>query len=433
MDRRWLLALIGLAVGVRLAYLAWAPGIPTGDDFFYWFYGLRLFGGYGYTEMDGSPGVFWMPGWPVILAGLAACFGTDPVVGMVVNALFGAASTGLVAVVGARIAGARAGAFAGGVYALWPGLVYFTATLMVEPAFNFFLCLALAAWSRLSCDLPSRRPAWSFAGGLALAACAWLKAEPLVLTPFAVLFLWVGRTSRRDFWRCVAAFLAALVLGLGPWAVRNLHAVDRLLVTSASGGTNFWIGNHEGSTGANDLKAERAFRQRHRRDTLADANLAQNDAGWREGWAAVRRDPGAALARVPRKLALTYGSDGAGARNLAGAAALDYLGIAVDPEQARRARGLAPIRHRLVRLADTYWWLVLALAAVGLVASRRWTTSDRVLVLATPAAWLLTHAVFLGGPRFHVPEAPALALLAGAGLEALIRLRFGTAHPPAWS
>jgi len=429
-DRRWLLALIGIAVGVRLAYLAWAPGIPTGDDFFYWFYGLRLLEGHGYTEIDSSPGVFWMPGWPAILAGLATCFGTKPLVGMVVNALFGGASAGLVAVVGARLAGARAGAFAGGLYALWPGLVYFTATLMVEPAFNFFLCLALAAWSRLGCALPSHRPAWSFAGGLALAACAWLKAEPLALTPFVVLLLWVGRASRRDFWLCVAAFAAALLLGFGPWTLRNLHAVDRLLVTSASGGTNFWIGNHEGSTGGNDLKVEHAFRKRHRRETLANTNLAQNDAGWREGWAAVRRDPGAALARVPRKLALTYGSDGAGARNLAGAGALDYLGLSVDPEQARRARVPAPIRRRLARLADTYWWMVLALAAVGLVASRRWPTSDRVLVLATPAAWLLTHAVFLGGPRFHVPEAPALALLAGAGLDALTRARSGAANSP---
>jgi len=413
-----------------LAYLAWAPGIVTGDDFFYWFYGQRLLEGHGYTEVDGSPAVFWMPGWPAILAGLAACFGTDPVVGMVANALFGAASTGLVAVIGARIGGARAGAFAGGVYALWPGLIYFTATLMVEPAFNLFLCLTLAAWSRLGRALPSRRPAWSFAGGLALAACAWLKAEPLVLTPFAVLFLWVGRTSQRDFWRCVAALLAALVLGLAPWTVRNLHAVDRLLVTSGSGGTTFWVGNHEGSNGGNDLKAEYAFRKRHQRKTIAETNLAQNDAGWREGWAAVRRDPGAALARVPRKLALTYGSDDAGVRNLAGVGALRYLGLSVDPEQARRSQVPAPTRRRLARLANTYWWMVLALAAVGLVASRRWAMPDLVLVLATPAAWLVTHAIVLGGPRLHVPETPAIALLAGAGLDALIRLRVGTADSP---
>ena len=144
--RSALLWIFVLAAVLRIAYVVWAPGMLVGDDFFYALYAERLLDGHGYTEGDGSPAVFWMPGWPGIIAAIYSVFGPEPRAVMFANALFGSLTACLVAIIGASLVSHRTGVLAGIFYAVWPGTIYFTATGMVETAFNFFLCLCLAAF-----------------------------------------------------------------------------------------------------------------------------------------------------------------------------------------------------------------------------------------------------------------------------------------------
>ena len=400
LGRRAALAIVALAFATRAGFALWAPDQVYGDPLFYAFYGHQIANGNGFTENDGSPGIFWPPGWPLVIAGVYTLVGEHPGAVVALEVLLGSLTALGVAGIGARLLGRRTGLAAGVIYALWPGNVYLTAVLLSETAFLAWLVaslwLLLAALEWQGC----KRVTGLCAAGVLFGAAALTKAEPLALLPVlaAVLAL---RVARSDWLVHGGALLLGIAVVLAPWALRNQAIFGAPIVTSASGGTNFWIGNHRGATGMNDLPVETWWRLQHQRDSFAETNLAQNAAGWREGLAFVRAHPREALALVPRKLRATYASDAAATRNLR----------PLEP----------PVRGRLERVANLWWYAVLALALVGVGSLRRASPTARLLLLGIPATWLLIHIVFIGGARFHAPETPSLAVLAAAGLERLRR------------
>lgn len=138
------------------------------------------------------------------------------------------------------------------------------------------------------------------------------------------------------------------------------------------------------------------------RTTGSESTLATNAAGWVEGWYFIRSYPREELKIIGAKLRMTYSNDSAG---------LFFAGkvLSWDPSMRRILR----------QTADAFWWIVLALAAAGLFTLRGWSSAARVLVLGAPLTWLVLHAAFLGGARYHLPETPALALIAACSLRRL--------------
>ena len=64
-GRRTALAIFAAAFLPRLVFVLWAPGEPAADGIFYRIYGEAIARGWGYVDVDGSPVVRWMPGWPL--------------------------------------------------------------------------------------------------------------------------------------------------------------------------------------------------------------------------------------------------------------------------------------------------------------------------------------------------------------------------------
>ncbi len=411
--------MVAVALAARIGFVCWAPGGVSGDAFWYHFYALQILGGAGYSYLDGSPVVVWMPGWSLLLAGLYAALGPDPHFGMFANAALGAATAGLLVWLGARLFRPAIGLVAGALYAAWPGNVYYAATLMTESAFNFALVLCLALLAR-GVEAGGRvRDAWLFAAGLAFGLATLIRSEPLALTPVLLLFLACSLRPPRQALRAAGGLLLALGLVLAPWVVRNYQAFDRVLVTAASGGANAWLGNHRGASGGELLPHALEYAKRHRGASHAESVLAANDAGWREAWDFVREHPAEELRILARKLRLSYGSDSGAIPLLRGAGT--GAGTFLERQPARR----------LARLADAWWFAMLALAALGLATLRGFRAAARVLVLGWLGSWLAVQLVFLGGPRFHVPMTPALALLAALGLDVLRRAVTAPAQEPA--
>jgi 4-amino-4-deoxy-L-arabinose transferase-like glycosyltransferase len=410
MRRRDLLILFGLALAVRIVFVAWAPGLAVGDGLFYDLHARALLEGHGYVNADGSPGIRWMPGWPGLLALLYAIFGATPKVGMFANAVFGAATCGLLAALGARLFDRRTGTLAGLFAAVWPGLVYYSATLMTETLFGFLLVsmlllLVIAVQARPQGD------AGFAAAGLAFGTCAWVKSEPLIFAPALLLFLWVARTSTAAFVRSSLITLLVTAALLAPWTIRNQRAFDRFLPTTANGGAVVFLGNHAGASGGNDFGFARAYAKRHGGADDAASLLARNGAGWRDAFAFARDHPEEELTLMARKLALTYRGDSDAADLIRGFGAIDDWHLSWTTWR------------RLVLVADAWWFALLALVVFGLTGLRRWRIETRVLLLGLIASWTALHLVFLGGPRFRVPEAPAFALFAAVGADRLLRLR----------
>jgi len=405
------LTVFALALVLRLAFVAWAPRVISGDAIWYHAYASAISSLGRYVEIDGSPAIQWLPGWPLLLAALYRITGASSSAGMLLNAVLGAVTAALVVALGARLFRREVGAIAGVLYAIWPGTIMFSATLMSETAFCFFLVASLVLLCRGASEA-GPRPLSLIASGLTFGAAALVKAEAWVLVPVLCLFLAASLRSVPAFGRAVAAFLLAAAVVLAPWVARNHQQFDRVLLTSASGGMNAWLGNHERATGGENFKQLARYLVRHEKPTRAETYLTMNDAGWQDAWHFARSDPGRWLRLAATKVARTYRSDDGGARMVRGA--------------RKRQAALDLNTHRvLARVANTFWWLALALAVIGLASLRYWSRPARILVLGWPASWLALHLVFIGDPRFHVPEIPALSLWAAWGALLLAERAWG--------
>ncbi|MGH0028635.1 MAG: ArnT family glycosyltransferase [Myxococcota bacterium] len=411
---RGLLGVFALALLLRAAFVAWAPGIPTGDDLWHNARALGLANGVGYVNLDGSPSIAWMPGWPLLLAGLYALFGPHTGLGLAANALLGALTSAGVGLLGTRLFSPRTGLAAGLLYACWPGNVYYTATLMSETLFNAALVGCLLLVVRATDPGRSRPGRAVAAAGLAFGAVAWIKAEPLILAPVLLVCLLRGPWPARTAARHAALFLVVTGLAMAPWVVRNYVHFGRLVVTTSTGPANAWLGHHAGADGGQSLAT--ANRQaRYLREH-------PDESGYALAWRFAREHPREELSLVWKKLVLTYGSD-------------DDAVTLIRGVQPRKRRLLAvEVEGRLRRVANAWWAGVCGLALLGLWGVRRWPGRTRMLVLGVPACWLVVHLVFIGGSRFHVPETPSIALAAGAGvtrlLEAIRRRRARPGSPP---
>jgi 4-amino-4-deoxy-L-arabinose transferase-like glycosyltransferase len=407
--RSGVIAVLASALLLRLAFALWVPVHPTGDALWYHNYATTLASGLGYIELDWSPAIRWMPGWPVFLGALYAVFGDVPRVGMIANALLGAATAGLLVALGTRLFRERIGLLAGALYAVWPGNVYFAATLLSETLFNFLLVASLTLLTRGTCNRVRGSAWWLLGAGLLMGLAALVKPETLVLTPVAVGFLWASLRSVRELAPRACLVCLMVFLALVPWVYRNYRAFDRLVVTTASGGINAWLGHRPGASGGQDVLLARAYRKRHQQDTWLETSFAVDAAGWRDAWEFARENPGEELRILLRKLWLTYGSDDAAVRFLRG------LGM-------REGLISASLQRRLEWVANLFWCGVMVLALTGLITVRSWRPPTRVLVVGLPGAWLVVHLIFIGGARFHVPETLAYSLAAACGIEWIAQL-----------
>jgi 4-amino-4-deoxy-L-arabinose transferase-like glycosyltransferase len=412
------LAVFLVALLLRVGFVLWAPGEPTGDGFFYHVHAVDLAEGNGYVNVDRSPANTWMPGWPAFVAALYWVVGPEPRALMLVNALLGALTAVLLMRFGQGLLGARIGTLAGGLYAVWPGLIYYSATLFNETLFSFLLIVLL----NLAQEATRRdrgRPALFAATGLVLGLCALVKAEPLVLAAGLAAYFWVVRRSVGGFLREAALCLGLAVLVVVPWTIRNWVVFDRFIPTSAGGGTVVAAANHSGASGGNDLVflLDYAKRLGVADATQAEQNIAINDRAWRDACAFARENPGEQLSIVANKLRLTYMGDSGGADLVRGFFGRDNWHLS---EASWR---------RLSLISNVWWWIMAVPFTLGLIRLRTWPLEARVLVLGLVGTWLLLHAVFMGGMRFHVPELLLHTLVVGTGLDWMLE-RLGFANAP---
>jgi len=84
----------------------------------------------------------------------------------------------------------------------------------------------------------------------------------------------------------------------------------------------------------------------------------------------------------------------------------------------------------LGRVADTYYFGVLTLAAVGTWSFARRADPRRLLFLLTTASLVVTPILLYGAPRYKVPAMPFLTLIAAAGAVTIVDPLLRRRPPP---
>jgi 4-amino-4-deoxy-L-arabinose transferase-like glycosyltransferase len=403
-----LLVLFAAALAIRLVHLATSTGapsfdVPVVDEHTYHRLAIAIL---ERGELTGEH--FWQPFfYPVFLAGVYAVTGPSLLAAKLAQALLGAATALLTAVLGARTVGRRAGLVAGGIVALYGPLVFFDLELVATG----WACLAAAALPLLV-DEAARRGNFTACIACGAASALAVLVRPTFL-PFAALAAaWLaprlarsGLRPRAVAARLALALLAFSAIALPVAALSRIHA-GRFSFLPASGPLNLYIGNNS------DSAATVAIRP-----------------GWE--WSELTRLParhGVERSNDTPRFFLERVVDYARTQPLGFLQGLarKTVELASSRELPRNTdvyvhRQWSPVLVPLVWKIGPFGFpfgVLLPLAAVGAVELGRRLPWLVVLLVASHAGAVVL--VFVAA-RLRAPLVPPLALLAAAGILALAR------------
>lgn len=338
-----------------------------------------------YVPSAGHP-----PLWELLLGGVSAAGGTSPNAHRVVGCVLGAVAIVLIGLLARRIAGDRAGTVAALIAAIYPVFIGADTSLLSETLYGVLVAASLLVAFRVRDG-----GGWGAAAALgALVALAALtRSEALVLIVF--LALPVAMWSRPGRWTRAAACVAAFVLVLAPWAVRNWSEFGRPVLISTNDGTLLAGANCGLTYHGTDLGFWN-FQCISKKDTKL--NEAEQEAVWRrEGANYVGDHAGRLPVVLLARLARTF-----------------------DVYQPRRMVLNAEGRWKRVDQAGIVMYFLLLPFAIGggvLVWRRR--RSD-LLILLTPVAMVIVQTLTgYGIPRFRHAAEITLVVLAGVAMASL--------------
>ena len=144
--RRAPLTVFLVALAVRLVWVVTASrdGFPFRDSLYYHLGAESILAGHGYAGLFGVPIVRWPPGYSGLLAGVYWLFGTSPLRGEIMNAVFGALTVPLLYVTVRRAFNERIALIAAVMLCFMPGPILWTDLLVTETVFTFLFVAFVA-------------------------------------------------------------------------------------------------------------------------------------------------------------------------------------------------------------------------------------------------------------------------------------------------
>jgi 4-amino-4-deoxy-L-arabinose transferase-like glycosyltransferase len=411
-----LAAILLLGLGLR-AGEAWDGRAPVYDARAYAEIALHLEHDEGFSAgvVSTQPSSNYSPGLPLFVAGTyKATGGVHECLARLVLALVGSLAVLFAYLIGRRLSGPAAGLIGAAAVAIYPALLEYQGMLMSEPLAATLLSGAVLAM--LWAADREGRAAWLFPGAL-LGALALVRPEYLGVTVLLAALV-LARGLRRS-WRVsllqAAVMLAAALVVIAPWTIRNASALGRFVPISTGGGQVLFAGTYLPSGGDPE----------------------------RVGAEVVARHPGTFDPADARELRLE--------QILARLAAARYPDLETDQALARMGRerlwddlGEKPLDYagflaakigrvwfhpaRAV-MRDAPWralqWALVLFGLLGLAllaVRRRWEAA----VLATVfVAITAISALLVASPRRALVMLPLVAPLAGVGATWLWRLSRG--------
>ncbi len=402
--------LLLVALTLRVAWVLKAPP-PTPDDDYGYYREMSLACLQG--DWAGLIETFFPWGYVLYLYGLGRLLGSSPAIPIYANAIVGSLTALLIYAAARRLCGEREARFAGLIYAVWPGVIYWTSVLCSEIPHLFFYIAALVC---LLVGVPLETEAgsgkgrfklwWLAAGGILSALAEFIRpVSPLLLLPFV---LWVfsrrpaqeglqENTGRRAAWRGVAAVAGAYIVCLSALLTAKSIATGYPNFSSSHTlGINLSSGLNWESRGSFSLDDYRIWdaadpREVNRRGMRLAFEHFKSMLG-RNWW----QMPALALVKFQRIWSIE-------------ACSLDANYIALLDGQRHR-HWLAVYGMRLAALGQVSHAAILALAAMGFWRTRR--TGSLALLGCILLTFALVHTVIEVDDRYHFAVQSLLAIAA---------------------
>jgi tetratricopeptide (TPR) repeat protein len=236
-----------VSLALRLIYILQSRSSPFFyslglDSKFYDSWAVSLLEGRGW----GGEAFFMSPLYPAVLAGLYSLFGRDLLAVRIFQAFLGAGTCMLIVLIARKVFGRWEGLVAGMMAAGYGAFILYDGSILATSILTFLYTLGLLFYLN-GRELGS----WKM---ILLSSLVWglgalAKPNVLAVVPFLILFLHSSEDKKRMA-RLGLVFLAGLVLIIAPVTARNYALSGQFVFISSNGGINFFIGNHEGASGA---------------------------------------------------------------------------------------------------------------------------------------------------------------------------------------
>ncbi|HUS81697.1 MAG TPA: glycosyltransferase family 39 protein [Dehalococcoidia bacterium] len=421
-------AILLLALALRLAWIAYAHPNPDDgrfdDTLFYDHAAQALAAGEGFPGFFDAQTAGWPPGYPLLLAGIYKTFGHDFLAPRLLNVFAGVATCLLVYLIGARVFDRRTGLIAAFLLAVFPSHVYRTTLLMTEVLTGAIV--ALLAYLLLTWVLKKGGPSrWqAVALGVLFGAFALTRGEALAFVPVALIAWKLVEPSWRRFAGGAALMVAASVLVIAPWTVRNAIAMDAFIPIASGLGHTFLAGHQDDPYDTYSVFPEAKITVQYSYLPYPEREMKVEREALRQGLDFAKSHPGYEVQLVFEKLYNMYRSDddampwiGGGWIDASKAPwlegswvrSLDAVGapvVTIPPDAERNWK----------HLANGYYFGVLLLAAAGVFAWFSIRDRAKLLLVLIVAAWTALHLAFIPGSRYHAPLLPLFALWAAVGI-----------------
>ncbi len=377
-QRRWLLAILLVALLVRVAWAAIQPRsaaavdrLPDQREYLTLADGLlhhaslQLYD----ARFDQTVFAYRLPAYPTFVA---ACGVSVPVVRLAQVVID--TTTVLAAFVLARqLSGVPAGLAAAAIIAVNPFYLYFSGLILTETLFAAALAWGTVAACRRA--LPGMI--------VCFAVATYLRPTGLVLAP-VVVALATNRNGRRAYHRFAPLLvLGCLCIALLPWVGRNVYRLAVPVWTTTNDGITLYDGFHDGATGGSDQRFVADLPGlRSMNEVARSRDLSRRAWQWAVGH--------------PKQL----------------------VGLTLR----KIARGWSPVPLSQDFGRPLYRWVgggyavpFDLLCLIGL-ASPRLSGGAKRLLVAPAVVLTLVQAVTVGSIRYRMPAEAELAVLAGVGL-----------------
>ena len=400
---RWLAGILIAAGAARLVWIVLTIREPRGvfDPAFYFGSAMDIAHGDGYRRF-GEATAYFPPAYSFVLGAVFWVVRHTPLpddlpaAGLALNLVLGVASVALVYRLGARLFDRTVGLAGAALVAVCPSLVFYTGVFFSETLFVFLALAALVVLADHERALGRWPAARLVVFGLLVGVASLTRTIGLVMLVALVVAAWAGGAGPRAALGQGAIALAAALVTIAPWTVRNALVMDAVIPIATNTGPDLCIGHNPDATGAFLINV---YCQGPQRGSPQDQEVASEHSGFREAWRFARGHPTREIELLWHRGRYTFESD---------SESLDAIEAYGEDRFIRR-----DLRDALATLANLYFFAVAGLGLLGLsVLARR--RADRLLVLLTLAGFALTPLAFFGNTRFHVPAIPLLALSAAA-------------------
>ena len=369
--RIWLILAVITAVGLWLRLLAWhwnALRPLGGDEREYYELALSIARRQGYYDLQ----FMRPPLFPWAMAVVISLFTSDLHFLRLINALVSTATIPAIYWWTRQILPERRSALlAASGTAVWYSLAFNATELLTEAVTLLGLVLSFG----LLVYAQTRHWRWAAAAGVLVALVCLTRSVALPLVPLGAWWLW------RSSWRTALIFVAATVLVIAPWSIRNTLTYGSFILIDTTGPENIWLDNDP--AGREAVKAQLY--------ALGADRTARAELATEQGLAAIRNNPRWFLAKSWREFQLFW--------------AWEHT----DDMLARPALWVPAAEAWLrVLFGDGGWVVLVLLGSAGLVLMPLDQRLRLVLI-----AWVLyivaTNVLFHVEFRYRLPLLPALA------------------------